>query len=187
MLGWFPWKRDGERVVGHNGSDTGFVADLELIPERGIAVIVLCNLDHGPYRGVMLAALDAALGQTPKVVFKPSLAKAVYQVIAAEGVDAAVQRYRQIKKEQPDRYEFNEWVLNDLGYKLVGRGKLAEAVRILRLNAEEYPASRNVYDSLGDVCYRAGDKPCALQNYRKALERNPSNKKAAEMVEKLGP
>lgn len=107
-------------------------------------------------------------------------------MIAAEGVDTAVKRYRQIRKEEPDRYQFTQWVLNGLGYKLMQSGKLTEALALLRLNAEEYPDSANVYDSLGDACHRAGDKACALENYRKALEKNPGNKKAAEMVRKLG-
>ena len=184
-LGWFLWKRGAERVAGHNGSDAGFVADMELLPERGIGVIVLCNLDHGPYRPLMLAALDAALGKTPEVAFKPSLARDLSRVIAAQGAESAVARYREIKREQPGPYDLSEWVLNDLGYKLAGRGKLQEAVRVLRLNVEEYPASANVYDSLADVCYRSGDKACALENYRKALEKNARNKKAAEMLEKL--
>ena len=180
-LGWFLWKRGAERLVGHNGSDTGFVAAIELLPERGIGVIVLCNLDHGPYRPLMLAALDAALGKTPEVVFKPSLARDLYRVLAVQGAEAAVARYREIKREPAGRYDFSEWVLNDLGYKLAGAGKVQEAVRILRLNVEEYPASANVYDSLADICYRSGDKACALENYRKALEKNAGNKKAAEI------
>ncbi len=184
-LGWFLWRRDGLAVVGHNGSDTGFVADLEMIPERGIAAIVLCNLDRGPYRPIVLAALDAALGKTPATVFKPSLAKAIHQVLSVDGVDAAIARYRQLRNERPARYDFNEWVLNDLGYKLMARGRFPEAVRILRLNAAEYPDSANVYDSLGEACLRAGDNACALENYLKALEKNPGNAKAADMVKKL--
>jgi CubicO group peptidase (beta-lactamase class C family) len=184
-LGWFLWERGGERVVGHNGSDTGFVADVELLPGRGVGVIVLCNLDHGPYRPLAMAALDAALGKAPDVVFKPSLAKALYRVLAAEGVETAVARYRSLKQEQPPRYDFSEWPLNDLAYKLAGSGKLADAISILRLNVEEHPSSANVYDSLADICQRAGDKACALENYRRALEKNPKNKKAAEMVEQL--
>jgi CubicO group peptidase (beta-lactamase class C family) len=109
-LGWFLWKRGAERVAGHNGSDTGFVADVELLPDRGIGVIVLCNLDHGPYRPLMLAALDAALGKTPDVVFKPSLARDLFRVVAAQGAEAAVARYREIRREQAGRYDFSEWV-----------------------------------------------------------------------------
>ena len=134
---------------------------------------------------LMLAALDAALGRTPEVVFKPSLARDLYRVMAAQGAESAVARYREIKREQPGPYDLSEWVLNDLGYELAARGKLQEAVRMLRLNVEEYPASANVYDSLADVCCDSGDKACALENYRKALEKNARNKKAAEMLEKL--
>jgi tetratricopeptide (TPR) repeat protein len=185
-LGWFLWHRAADAVVGHNGSDTGFVADFELIPARGIAVIVMCNLDHGPYRAIVSAALDAALGKASTAVIKPSLAKVIYETVAAQGVDAAVARYRQIRKEQQDTYQFSEWVLNDLGYKLALSGELDAAIRLLRLNVEEYPASANVYDSLGQACYSAGDRACALENFRKALEKNPKNGKAAEMVRALG-
>ena len=176
-LGWFLWKRGAERVVGHNGSDTGFVADMELLPERGIGVIVLCNLDHGPYRQLMLAALDAALGKTPEVVFKPSLAKGIYQVVVAQGAGAAVARYREIKREQPGRYDFNEWVLNGLGYKLVGRGKLEEAVHILRLNVEEYPASSNVYDSLGDAAIGQATRPVPCRTTARPWRRTPGTRR----------
>ena len=176
-LGWFLWKRGAERAAGHNGSDTGFVADMELLPERGIGVIVLCNLDRGPYRPLMLAALDAALGKTPEVAFKPSLARDLSRVIAAQGAESAVARYREIKREQPGPYDLSEWVLNDLGYKLAAREKLQEALRILRLNVEEYPASANVYDSLADVCYRSGDKACAPRTTARRWRRTPGTRK----------
>ena len=60
-------------------------------------------------------------------------------MLAVQGAEAAVARYREIKGEQAGRYDLSEWVLNGLGYKLAGREKLQEAVRILRLNVEEYP------------------------------------------------
>ena len=41
-------------------------------------------------------------------------------------------------------------------------------------------------DSLAEMCQRAGDKMCALENYRKALDKNANNKKAAEALKKLG-
>jgi len=129
--------------------------------------------------GVGSAFVPTALRRS----FFEHIVVADYDVGRAE---AAVARYREIKREPAGRYDFSEWVLNDLAYKLAGAGKVQEAVRILRLNVEEYAASANVYDSLADVCYRSGEKACALENYRKALEKNVGNKKAAEMLERLG-
>jgi CubicO group peptidase (beta-lactamase class C family) len=45
-LGWFLRDMDGVRTAGHGGSANGQFADLRLVPERGFAVVALCN--QGP-------------------------------------------------------------------------------------------------------------------------------------------
>ncbi|HEX3311667.1 MAG TPA: serine hydrolase domain-containing protein [Streptosporangiaceae bacterium] len=45
-IGWFLRDVDGVRAAGHGGSANGQFADLLLVPERGFAVVVLCN--EGP-------------------------------------------------------------------------------------------------------------------------------------------
>ena len=45
-IGWFLRDVDGVRTVGHGGSANGQFADLLLVPERGFAVVALCN--EGP-------------------------------------------------------------------------------------------------------------------------------------------
>jgi CubicO group peptidase (beta-lactamase class C family) len=45
-LGWFLRDVDGVRTAGHGGSANGQFADLLLVPERGFAVVTLCN--QGP-------------------------------------------------------------------------------------------------------------------------------------------
>jgi len=61
----------------------------------------------------------------------------------------------------------------------------ADAVRIFSVNAEEYPQSYNVYDSLAEAFMVAGKREDALKNYRKSLQMNPDNTNAAERVRKL--
>jgi len=63
--------------------------------------------------------------------------------------------------------------LNTLGYRLLGEGKLDEAVFVLRLNTEAYPGSANVWDSLGDGYRARGETELAIDSYRKALEVDP--------------
>jgi hypothetical protein len=45
-IGWFLRDVDGVRTAGHGGSANGQFADLLLVPERGFAVVALCN--EGP-------------------------------------------------------------------------------------------------------------------------------------------
>ena len=63
--------------------------------------------------------------------------------------------------------------------------KLPEAIAYFKLNAEFYPQSWNVYDSLGDAYMANGDKELAIANFKKSLEMNPKNKHGAEMLKKL--
>ena len=42
--------------------------------------------------------------------------------------------------------------------------------RLLKLNAEAFPDSPNVYDSLGDVYLADGQKDLARENAKKAIE-----------------
>ncbi len=54
-----------------------------------------------------------------------------------------------------------------------------DAVRIFEWNAELYPGSWNVYDSLGEALMTRGDRASAILNYLKSLELNPDNSGAA--------
>lgn len=44
-LGWVMRRRDGRRVIKHDGGNNGFVADLEIWPDDGLVIVVLSN--HG--------------------------------------------------------------------------------------------------------------------------------------------
>ena len=46
-LGWLIWDWGGVRVLGHDGSGVGCFASLRLVPDYGIAVVVLTNYETG--------------------------------------------------------------------------------------------------------------------------------------------
>jgi tetratricopeptide (TPR) repeat protein len=75
--------------------------------------------------------------------------------------------------------------LNALGYRLLSLKKVREAIEIFKLNVETYPQSANVYDSLGEAYMTNGDKEPAVRNYQRAVELNPQNTNAIEMLKKL--
>jgi len=49
-------------------------------------------------------------------------------------------------------------------------GKPADAIAILRVNAEAFPASPNAQDSLREACETSGDHECATAAAKKTLE-----------------
>ncbi|HEX5734905.1 MAG TPA: serine hydrolase [Blastocatellia bacterium] len=185
-ISWFLRKHKEHATVGHSGGDTGFVSNLVLIPDKSIAVVMMSNFDRAPLGLLTQAALDVALGQTPAPVsIKPQIDRILYKAIAKDGLEAGVKQYYDLKKNQPDAYNFQEALLNRLGYALMQQGKFKEAIRVLQLNVEAYPSSSNVYDSLGEAYMRNGDKQLAIEYYEKSLKIDANNTNAVEKLKKL--
>ncbi len=115
----------------------------------------------------LLLALTASA--SPNDDAKQPVSKVLYGIIAQDGVEAAVQKYHQLKKEKNAPYDFAEADLNGLGYQLVNENKLQAALAIFKLNTEAYPNSPNAFDSLGEAYLRLGERAPATAHYEKSL------------------
>lgn len=94
--------------------------------------------------------------------------------------------YHKLKKENPSAYNFeNEDELTMYGYSLFWDNKVAEALEIFKLIAQEFPNSANAYDSLGEAYMASGDMALSLANYEKALAMNPDNFNAEDQIERI--
>ena len=122
-----------------------------------------------------------------KAAYDPrkSIAETLSATIASSGIDKATKQYHDLKAAEPATYNFDENELNSLGYQLIRSKKFKEAIRVFQLNVEAYPQSSNVYDSLAEGYMDDRNKPPAIANYQKSLERNPKNRGAVEMLRKL--
>jgi hypothetical protein len=78
-----------------------------------------------------------------------------------------------------------EALLNAKGYTLMREERYTEAVELFELNAQLYPQSSNVYDSLGEGLMKIGETESAILNYERSLELNPDNTNAVAMLERL--
>jgi dienelactone hydrolase len=114
------------------------------------------------------------------------ISKSMRKIIATDGIEAAVQNYRELRRQNPLFYDFGERELNNLGYEMLFSNRPKEAVELFKLNSEMYPQSSNAFDSLGEAYAAVKDRESAIKNYRKALELNPQNSNAAEALKKLG-
>jgi fermentation-respiration switch protein FrsA (DUF1100 family) len=99
----------------------------------------------------------------------------VAATLASEGPENAVRQYRELRAHHGDEYNFAEYELNWVGRGLLEKGKQADAIAILKLNAEQYPDSFDVYDSLGEAYLRIGDKWAAEQSFRRSLQIYPGS------------
>jgi len=100
------------------------------------------------------------------------------------GLEAAIARYHEMKATQPPE-AFDEFLLNSLGYRLLGAGRIQDAIAVFELNVAEYPEASNPYDSLGEACLAAGDTARAIANYQRSLELNPDNPGGRAVLERI--
>lgn len=107
------------------------------------------------------------------------------RLVEVEGVEAARRLMRKLRKANPDLVPFNENTMNVLGYSLLWSDRIDEAIGVLELNAEAYPDSWNVHDSLGEAYAAAGQREKAIQSYRRSLKLEPRNENARTWLEKL--
>lgn len=144
---------------------------------------------------MLTLALAAGLFAVTMVVWVPdvkagfdsriSIAETLSATIASRGIDQAALQYHQLKAARSTIYSFDEGELDGLGYQLIHAKKFKQAIRMFQLNVEAYPQSSNVYDSLGEAYMDDGNKPQAIVNYRKAIQRDPKNGNSIAMLRKL--
>lgn len=90
------------------------------------------------------------------------------RMIQSRGIDDGLRFIRQMREKSRDA--LTEQSLNSLGYQLLNSRKTAEAIEVLKLNVEAFPASANVYDSLAEAYMKRGDTELAIEFYKKAVE-----------------
>jgi len=81
--------------------------------------------------------------------------------------------------------DVNTSPLNTVGYMLIKSGETKDAITILERNREEFPDDAGVYDSLGEAYAAAGNLKKAVVNYKIALEKDPTNFNAKEILRNL--
>ncbi|HKA21605.1 MAG TPA: serine hydrolase [Blastocatellia bacterium] len=184
-FGWNLGEQEGHKYVWHQGATGGFRALIERRLREKITVIILTNKGNSKRLEINDAILNILSGK-PYVFPKRSIAEAMYEVISKEGFQAAIKTYSSLRAANDSTYDFAESELNALGYQLLyGNHKTSEAIEIFKLNTDAYPKSSNAYDSLAEAHQASGNKDLAIKNYQTAVELDPTNLHAVNMLKKL--
>lgn len=102
----------------------------------------------------------------------------------SDGSDAGRQAYAAFR-ERFGAAAIPEQLLNTVGYSLLRAGITDAAVAAFELNAEAYPQSWNVHDSLGEGLAAKGDVEAAIRAYERSLQLNPDNANAVAKLREL--
>jgi len=120
---------------------------------------------------------------------KPPLQQALRDSIQADRPIADVTRaYRNAGDRVATHYDVSEGGILSLAAERAARGKIADALAIINLDAELHPKSYDAQMALGTALKKSGDNPGAVMAYRKSLDLNPrvsaDDKAAAAVAEK---
>jgi CubicO group peptidase (beta-lactamase class C family) len=171
---------DGIARVGHDGGNRGWQTFFWVSRDKRDGVVVLTNGSNGWNVSNQVVAdwMEWKTGQ--RFPIPRSIAATILQPLHSGGAAAAVASYEALKASASGDYIFNPNELNKLGYALLHKGRVSDALALWELNAREYPDDWNVHDSLGDGYAAAGpdyaDK--AVASFRRSLALNPANSHA---------
>jgi len=126
---------------------------------------------------------DLVVWAIRRLVF-PDIAKRLRALIDVGEVDSISAEYRCAKAIYPPT-NLSDDILNQLGYDLLLVDRMEEALRVFRLNVEEFPDAWNPYDSLGEAYMVHGDVELAILNYQQSLALNPNNTNAVNRLREL--
>jgi CubicO group peptidase (beta-lactamase class C family) len=183
-LSWFINNYHGLRIISHGGGDLGYRSNITLIPERQLGIILASNYSRTPMSDIcdgVLAILFGYAYEIPRLAVSMEIA----EVFNSKGIEAAKEYYYKLKSEGEDKYSFNHWDLNRLGYHYLGKNETQKAIEIFEFNVELYPEEANTYDSLGEAYMAAGNIEKAIVNYEKSVELDSGNTNAIKMLKKL--
>ncbi|MES1219965.1 MAG: alpha/beta hydrolase-fold protein [Bacteroidota bacterium] len=88
---------------------------------------------------------------------------------AFKGDTIIAAHYKDVSRQMGYKISPPEQMYNGLGYQLMGSKQFSRATYFFKANIENYPASFNAYDSMGDLYAAMGDKEKAIATYSRAL------------------
>jgi CubicO group peptidase (beta-lactamase class C family) len=187
--GWFIGRRavgestDSVSVIEHGGGINGFNTIITRVPSQK-HLIVLLNNTGGTRLGEMARGILGILYNKPVAPPRQSIADALREIIASQGMEKALAEYAGMKDDKKTYY-LSENEMNNLGYEFLRSGEVDVAIEVFKLNVEAFPQSFNVYDSLGEAYMEKGNNELAIKNYEKSVALNPRNTGGIEALKKL--
>ena len=181
-LGFVTFDHSEMIIHQHSGEAGNFEAFMYIDLTKGFTIILLCNNKHQKLIP-MIRAIRSILKNEPHRLPKKSVSRYLDGYADRMNGPSLIKLYYELQRTNGSEFDFeSEEELNSLGYNLLNKKKVDDAIMIFSLNTQLFPNSGNVFDSLGDAYQTKGDYKNALFYYQKSLEINPNNENAKRMI-----
>jgi tetratricopeptide (TPR) repeat protein len=191
-LGWAIEKDSLDFRIAHHGdnSNSAFTAFTMIDVPRQCGFVYLTNSNNGLSIAREVAAFvpgqhaGLALLNYPTYNATSSIVRArIARILKSKDINAALAEYRRAAEE--DSTATPESLLNDLGYYLLDRSRVEDAIRAFRANIAAYPRSAGVYEAIGDAYLAGGHRTAARDGYFRAFELDSTYTRAKRLADSL--
>jgi len=168
----------------HHGSSFNYESFIHYNVKEDLSIILLTNNKNRKLREITESIENILKGDSFSI---PQ--KSIYLTIREkcyDNINEGIQLYKNLKKQHFSEYNFSdENELNQLGYDLIQKDQIEEAISIFTLLISEFPNSSNAFDSMGESYFLNGQFELSKINYQYSLELNPKNINAGEMIDRI--
>lgn len=180
-------------VFGMGGTSGAASVSFRLVDDR-ISIILLGNIRQIPQgriaSNITNILVDISLNPIPVSSVPAFYARLMEEDPATVLADYRVALDSRSRSKEivngPGRADFpTQGEINQLGYGLLGVGRVEDAIRVFQFNVAAFPESWNAYDSLGEAYALADQHGEAIEAYRKSIEMNPANTGGIEALRRL--
>ena len=120
-----------------------------------------------------------------EAIFKDWYAVDLASLFAEGGMEAIDEYHASLEEKLGYRKQLSEQQVNNFGYRFMSQNQLDKALKLFQKNAEDYPDSYNVWDSMAEAYMKMEDKESAIKYYKKSLELHPGNQNAVAMLKQM--
>jgi CubicO group peptidase (beta-lactamase class C family) len=202
-LGWGVGSYGGHRTLSHSGADPGFGARVVLVPELRTGVVVLANSNTVPASTIVAAALDIVLADVPRSgtsdrtpgesgegvaamrALVPPVVGPVAATLTTSGPDAAAAAFHRLATVEPAEFDLDDEGFVDAVWGAIELHRTSMVWPLLRLWTELRPDSSAAWTMTGWAHQVDGHLDLARSRLRRALDLDPDNGEAAQMMSRL--
>ena len=133
----------GKTMITHGGGINGFnTNEVRLVDDHNL--IIIFNNTPGADLNQFARDIRTILYSQEPSTPKGSPVHDLRETLRTRGLDAMIAQYKELGRSSSTKYNFNDGALNRIGYDLLERDRVSDAITAFKLNAEEYPKVANV-------------------------------------------
>ncbi len=168
----------------HGGMIQGYHSFiLNRVPQK--QVIILLDNFYSQEIQTIKNRIWSALEEYEIKPIKPTLSSLLFTACSEKRLDFMLDSISNNLKTFENRFTFDEFDINKVGYHLMKASRHSEASILFNFNMKRYPESWNVYDSMGELQLRQRNYNEAEKLYKRSLALNPKNNSAINALKKI--